>query len=567
MSNLNYTLLQIYRLLLECRDLCAPLPAILDLVIQGTNAERGQIELYDEKGERRFLKARKAGRDIEDRRECKISSKILSWVKETGEIVLSANARKDARFWDSGTVLGQNVLSVVCAPLHDQRGTFGVVYIDNCNREALFNHETQDLLHELAGRLAGHLRKRIEQYDERKHISRELQDLRGREMGYLALVGNSAAIQEVLERVELSRDSDDNVLILGDSGTGKELVARLLHHQSERGEKKFVAFDCSAVPEDILISELFGHEKGSFTGALQRQRGLVEEAEGGTLFLDEIGNLSMRVQAMLLRFLDHKQYRRLGAGEETPANVRLTFATNQDLTALVQKGVFREDLYFRLKKGVVLQVPPLRKRKEDIPLIADFLLNKFNQAHKTNVCLSAEVRQVLMSYSYPGNVRELEALLCEAAHLALRAKQETIRLLHLPKALWTGCEAQAAGAAPAKLELSPDGFYNRYLPPEFKDRLFIWGHPCRMEDATQASPADHQLHEQLLISIKPVPGMPLKLATRAVAHAFERNVLIALLQQTGGRQHEAIKLAGINKSAFINKIKRHGICIKRNQFG
>ncbi|MGH7602087.1 MAG: sigma 54-interacting transcriptional regulator, partial [bacterium] len=377
MSNLDHTLLQIYRLLLEAEDVYERLPEILDLVIQGTNAERGQIELYDEKGEPYFLKARKNGRDIEDRRESKISSKILAWVKEKKEIVLSANARKDERFRDSKTVLGQNVLSVVCAPMRDERGAFGVLYIDNRNREAIFTEATKDLLEELASRLAAPLRQTIEQNEERKRISRELQHARDRELGYLELVGNSPAMQKVLEKIEFSKDYDDNVLILGDSGTGKELVARLLHRESKRGEKKFVAFDCSAVPEDILISELFGHEKGTFTGAFQRQRGLVEEAEGGTLFLDEIGNLSLRVQTMLLRFLDHKQYRRLGAGEERPADVRLMFVTNKDLAVLAQKHEFRADLYYRLKKGTVLYVPPLRERREDIPFIADFLLKKF----------------------------------------------------------------------------------------------------------------------------------------------------------------------------------------------
>lgn len=394
----------------------------------------------------------------------------------------------------------------------------------------------------------------------------ELQHLRDREMGYFDLIGSSPAIQDVLDRIEFSKNSSDNVLILGDSGTGKELVARLLHRKSERGEKKFVAFDCSAVPEDILISELFGHEKGTFTGAIQQQRGLVEEAAGGTLFLDEIGNLSLRVQAMLLRFLDHKQYRRLGAGEEKPADVRLMFATNKDLAALVQKNDFREDLYYRLKRGVVLHVPALRERRDDIPRIADFILKKFNQERKTKICFSEEARKGLMIYSYPGNIRELEAFVYEAAYFALRAGEETIRLAHLPKELQSGVDACTTETEPSICKLSPDDFYSKYLPDEFQDRHFIWAHPSGAENAVSASNADHPLHEQLLVSIKPVPGMPLKFATRAVALAFERNVLLALLQHTKGKQNEAIKLAGINKSAFISKIKKHGINIRKNQF-
>lgn len=563
MPNLDHTLLQIYRLLLESGDVYERLPEILDLVIQGTNAERGQIELYDEKGERRFLKARKDGRDIEDRRESKISSKILAWVKRTNEIVLSANAKEDERFRDSTTVLGQNVLSVVCAPLRDEHGAFGVLYIDNRNREALFNDETKNLLSELAGRLAAPLRKKMEEHDERKRVSRELQHLRDRELGYFELIGSSPAMQKVLEKIEFSKSYDDNVLILGDSGTGKELVARLLHRQSKRGEKKFVAFDCSAVPEEILISELFGHERGTFTGATQRQRGLVEEAEGGTLFLDEIGNLSLRVQTMLLRFLDHKQYRRLGAGEEKPADVRLMFATNKDLAVLAEKHEFRADLYYRLKRGIMLYVPPLRERREDIPLIADFLLKKFNQERKTKIGFSAEAREALAGYPYPGNVRELEALVCEAAYAALRTKQETIRLSHLPNELVAG---SALPKTETTLKFSANGFYSKYLPKEFQDRHFICGQSAEMGNAVNGANPREPLHEQLLVSIEPAVGIPLRQAVRAVAHAFERNFMLALFRRTRGNQAEAVKLARIHKSAFIEKKKKHELPRKGNPF-
>ncbi|MCG3118620.1 MAG: Anaerobic nitric oxide reductase transcription regulator NorR [bacterium] len=566
MSKLDYTLLQIYRLLLESENIYALLPEILDRMIQDTKAERGQIELYDDNGERRFQKARKDGRDIEDRRESKISSKILASVKETNTAVLSANARKDARFRDSTTVLGQNVLSVACAPLRDEHGTFGVLYIDNRNREALFNEETAKLLNELAGRLAAPLRKKLAEHDERKRMSRELQHLRDRELGYLELIGNSPAMQKMLEKIEFSKDYADNVLILGESGTGKELVARLLHRESKRGEKKFVAFDCSAVPEDILISELFGHERGTFTGAVQRQRGLVEEAEGGTLFLDEIGNLSLGVQAMLLRFLDHKQYRRLGAGEERPADVRLMFATNKDLAELMQRREFRPDLYYRLKRGVVLHVPPLRERREDIPPIADFLLKKFNHERKAKLGFSAEARAALTSYPYPGNVRELEAFVYEAAYAALRTRQETIRLSHLPNELATGSPPPQTASPAANLQIDTNGFYSKYLPKEFQKHHFISGLSAGTDNAGQASNSDHQLHEQLLIAIEPAVGIPLRQAIRAVAHAFERNFMLALFRRTRGNQTAAIKLARLHKSAFIEKKKKHGIHRQGNPF-
>ncbi len=561
MSNLDHTLLQIYRLLIEAVEVYALLPKILDIVIRDTNAERGQIELYDEQGKLRFLKARKNGGDIEDRRESKISSMILAWVKETNEIVLSADATKDARFRDSATVLGQNVLSVVCAPLRDEQGTFGVLYIDNRLREALFTEATKDLLGELASRLAVPLRKRIEQQEEQKRISRELQHARDRELGYLEMIGNSPAMQKVFEEIEFLATHEDNVLILGESGTGKELVARLAHRKSKRSAKPFVAFDCSTVPEDILISTLFGHERGAFTGAVQRRRGLVEEAEGGTLFLDEVGNLTPRVQTMLLGFLDHKVYRPLGLGVEKDADVRLMFATNDNLAELVQQKRFREDLYFRLKKGVIIRMPPLRERGTDVLLLADFFLEKFNKDYKSKVGLGSEAGGILLHYAHPGNVRDLEAIVREAARAALKARQELILPHHLPEEVLNGFGARRAALSPTSLRLSSDDAYAQYLPKEFQDRHFIWG--CLSE---QSNGKSHELHEQLLIAINPVPGMPLKFATRAVAHAFERNVLLALLRQTQGKQNEAIKLARIDKSAFINKMKRHGINLKKNYF-
>ncbi len=567
MSKLDHTLLQIYRLLFEAPEVYKLLPKILDVVIHATNAERGQIELYDEKGDLRFLKARKEGRDIEDRRKSKISNKILAWVKEKNEIVLSAAARNDERFRDSSTILGQNVLSVVCAPLGDEQGTFGVLYIDNCHREALFTAATKDLLEELASRLAVPLRKTLERQEEHKRISRELQHARDRERGYLAMIGNSPAMQKVFEDVEFVQTHDDNVLILGESGTGKELLARLGHRQSKRSGKPFVAFDCSTVPEDILISTLFGHEKGAFTGALQRRGGLVEEAEGGTLFLDEIGNLSARVQAMLLGFLDHKVYRPLGRDDAKKADVRLMFATNENLAELVRQKRFREDLYFRLKKSMAITMPPLRERGNDILLLAEFFLEQVNQKYKAQVRLSAEVRGQLLHYSHPGNVRDLEAIVYEAARAALRSQHEVILPQHLPSEVLNGNGALHEEITSASLKFGAEDFYAaQYLPKEFQDRHFIWGRPAEASSQGKGSAAKHELHEQLLLAIKPALGMPLKLATRAVAHAFERNFIIALLRRTQGKQHEAIKLAGITKSAFIGKVKRLGIEITRNHF-
>ena len=563
MFHLDHTLLQIYRLLSETSDISAALPKILDLMIQGSHAERGQIELYDEKGETLFLQARKNGVDIEDRRESKISRKILAWVRENNAIVLSADARQDERFRDSATVWGHNILSVVCAPLRDESRTLGVIYLDNRKREAQFNHQTQELLRELAAKLVVPLKKKLEQQQERQRLTLEIEHLRDRELGYTELIGDSPAMQPLLKEIAFSKSHDENVLILGESGVGKELIARLLHRQSHRGERKFVAVDCSSAPDEILTSELFGHRKGAFTGASQRQRGVVEEAEGGALFLDEIGNLSLKAQTMLLRFLDHKAYRTLGAGEEKIADVRLMFATNSDLAALVQKKAFREDLFFRLKRGSTIIVPPLRERGEDILRLADFFLKKFNQDYKAGIRLSREAGEALQHYSHPGNVRDLETIVRAAARAALKAEQELILPLHLPEEVRSDSGAPTVEISMPIPKFNTDGFYSKFLPKEFQSFHFIWGHPAA--EGNDAA-ADQRLHEQLLIAIKPALDMPLRLTTRAVADAFERNVLIALLERTKGKQRDAIKLTRLHKSAFINKMKKHGITIKKNKF-
>lgn len=567
MSNLDHTLAQIFGWLVEAPDVYKLLPKILDAVMLATKAERGQIELYDKTGETLFSKARKEGGDIADRRKSKISGKILAWVKEKNETVLSPAAKSDARFRDSNTILGQNVLSVVCAPLRDESGTFGVLYIDNSQREALFSATTKSLLEQLAQRLAPPLRQTIARQEEQKRLARELQHARDRERGYATMIGTSSAIQKVLEELAFAQTHEDNVLIFGESGTGKELTARLGHRHSARGDKPFVAFDCATVPEDILISTLFGHERGAFTGAIQKRSGLAYEAQGGTLFLDEIGNVSARVQAMLLEFLEHKTYRPLGSNDVKQADVRLMFATNENLAELVEEKRFRKDLYFRLKKSITLTMPPLRERGEDVLLLAEYFLEHVNTKYKTNVRLGAETRDYLLRYSYPGNVRELETIMYDAVRAAIRANHEIILPQHLPSEVINGnsvphCETTAVG-----LKFGAEDFYAaKYLPQEFQAHAFIRGAESELANGAATVAAGERAHEHLLLSLKPALELPLKPALRAAAFAFERNYLLALLQSTKGKQHEAIKRARIHKSAFINKMKKHDLHIRKNPF-
>ena len=246
------------------------------------------------------------------------------------------------------------------------------------------------------------------------------------------ILGKNARMQEIFELISDIADTDSTVLIQGESGTGKELIARAIHFNSYRKNKPFVVANCSAYSQNLLESELFGHEKGSFTGAIRRKTGRFEMANGGTIFLDEIGEVSPPTQILLLRVLQDRRFERVGGEETLEVDVRAIAATNKNLTEEMKKGTFREDLYYRLNVIPIL-VPPLRERKDDIPLLASYFLQKFSQERKKEVIsFSPEVMETLLAHSWPGNVRELENVI---EHAVIIAKQEKILIKDLPQYL------------------------------------------------------------------------------------------------------------------------------------
>jgi len=258
-----------------------------------------------------------------------------------------------------------------------------------------------------------------------RRLTREVQE----RYGFGNIVGKSKAMQEVYELLDLVAETDATVLILGESGTGKELVARAIHYNSPRKHGPFVAVNCAALTETLLESELFGHEKGAFTGAFRSKPGRFELANGGTLFLDEIGEISPAVQVKLLRFLDQRTFERVGGTEPIAVDVRIIAATNRDLWKEVKEGRFREDLFYRLNV-VPIHLPPLRERKDDIPLLVEHFLEKLNARLRRNVKrVSAEAMQCLLEYPWPGNVRELENAIEQAL---VRCRGEELQPEHLP---------------------------------------------------------------------------------------------------------------------------------------
>ena len=276
------------------------------------------------------------------------------------------------------------------------------------------------------------LRQRVQLHLERRALSAENRKLRERldkSFGFEGIVGHSQAMEEVLDRLRVVAPTKSTVLIVGESGTGKELVANALHHWSDRQDGPFIAVNCGAIPGEILESELFGHEKGAFTGAHQRRIGLIESASSGTLFLDEISELSADLQVKLLRVLEERVVTRVGGTTQFPVDFRLVAATNRDLEKWVREGSFRQDLYYRLKV-VTLSIPPLRNRIDDVPLFVQHFLNHFNDEIGRHVRgVHPAVLAALKRHAWPGNVRELRNLL---ESLVLFAKTDEITLEDLP---------------------------------------------------------------------------------------------------------------------------------------
>jgi DNA-binding NtrC family response regulator len=281
---------------------------------------------------------------------------------------------------------------------------------------------------------------------------RQLQDTLESSVRFENIISNSGAMQNVLKLVDKARNSEINVLIEGDSGTGKELIARAIHFNGVRKDKPFVVINCAAIPRELLESELFGHERGSFTGAVERKIGKFEAAHTGTIFLDEIGELDMSLQAKLLRVIQTKQFERVGSVETIASDARVISATNRDLLSMAEQREFRDDLYYRLSTFPI-KLPPLRERPSEIPLLAEHFLDQFaTREQKPGMTLHTDAMALLQRYSWPGNVRELQSIIERSV---LLAESDVIRPQDLPQALrFLGGEQ--GGAIPMQLFTSRD---------------------------------------------------------------------------------------------------------------
>ncbi|MDC7227764.1 MAG: nif-specific transcriptional activator NifA [Spirochaetales bacterium] len=363
---------------------------------------------------------------------------ITGKVIESGMPAIIPDVAKEPEFLNrTGAVrdLGTEKFTFISVPIKAGKEIIGTLNADRKAGRDTSAEEVQMLLQITAAMISqavqlyqAHHEENQFLIEENERLNRELED----KFSKAHIVGTSKVMRRVFDYVKKIADTTATVLILGESGTGKELVARKIHYASSRHNKPFVKLNCAALPESIIESELFGHEKGAFTGAVNMRKGRFELADGGTIFLDEIGELSLNVQTKLLRVLQEREFERVGGVETLKCNVRVITATNRNLEEDIRNGTFREDLYYRLNI-IPVTVPPLRERKSDIPLLVNHFIAKFGELNNKNVRrISTPAIDMLFSYHWPGNIRELENCI---EHAVILSEDEVIHGYHLPPTL------------------------------------------------------------------------------------------------------------------------------------
>ena len=393
---------------------------------------------------------------------------ITGRVAETGKPEIVEDVRTDPRFLNrTGARAADEPVAFICVPVFSRDRVIGTLSIDRRVEPDMDLRRDAALLETVGNIAAGAAGALLRSQEERSALEAENRRLRDLSENPGELVGNCSAMRRVYAQIRQVATSDATVLIRGATGTGKELVARAIVRLSSRAGKPFVALNCAALPEALVESELFGHERGAFTGATGRRIGRAEEADGGTLFLDEVGDLSAQTQVKLLRFLQERTFSRVGSNAELRADVRFIAATSRDLEALMREGKFREDLYYRLNVFPIL-MPDLARRRSDIVLLAEHFMAKFGVKYRKQITrLSTTAINMLMAYHWPGNVRELENCIERAV---ITSTDGAIHGYNLPPSLQTG-ESSGNGLLPpgnAPLSVLLDSYERELLVDALK---------------------------------------------------------------------------------------------------
>jgi len=405
-------------------DTSALLDTVMDIAMKTLEAERGFILLKTDAGNNDFKEV--TARNISENAIASIrelSSSVVNQVLKSGDPVLTMDAQEDKRFSGAQSVMFHNIRSVICTPLIFDDQVIGAIYMDSRSGKDKFDEESLKFIGAFSKQAAIAIQN-ARLFENLESENKKLKNQIALGANFPEIIGKSPAIIKIFEIIRDVADTTASVLIEGESGTGKELVARAIHTNSNRKDKPFIPIFCGSLAENILESELFGHKKGAFTGAIENKAGLFEEASGGTLFLDEIGEINKNIQTKLLRVLQEGEIKRVGETHLRKVEVRILSATNKDLLDEVKKGNFREDLFYRLNV-INIKMPPLRDRREDIPLLADYFLKRFTERNKKNISgFSRDAMNYLMTYQWSGNIRELENTIERAVILA---KNKTIQ--------------------------------------------------------------------------------------------------------------------------------------------
>jgi Nif-specific regulatory protein len=447
------TLLEISQALSGTLDLKAGLHRMLEVLEKHHGLVSSAVMLLREESKDIFIEAAFGLTTDGERARYRLGEGITGSVVESGKPVVVPQASREPLFLGRATQTKANSkheTTLICVPITVNRKTLGALAaVLRYKKDRDYDREVKFL--RVAGSMIAQALKvhHIVEMDKQRLLDENIhlrQELKQR-YDFSNLIGNSGPMRQVYEQIAQVAPTNTTVLIRGESGTGKEMIAHAIHYNSPRAKKPFIKVSCAALPESLIESELFGYEKGAFTGATARKKGRFEMAEGGSLFLDEIGELSQATQIKLLRVLQEREYERLGGTETIKANVRLIAATNKDLEMAMREGAFREDLYYRLNVFAIY-LPPLRERRPDILALAEHFVDKYAREHHKRIKrISTPAIDMLSSYHWPGNVRELENCI---ERTLLVCEGNVIHGHHLPPTLQTA----AASDTVTRLSLS-----------------------------------------------------------------------------------------------------------------
>jgi len=513
-------LYEVVKIINSSLDLQEVLTRVLDLAIRRVRAERGMILLLDPITS--ALRTRVVRNINEGEPDSKRSPQsIVREVIQSGQSVMSADARADERFVESESVIAENILSILCVPLIIKDRIAGAIYVDHRQARHLFSQKDLNFLEAFSDQAAiaiENARLYEELEEARTRLSLENESLRREvlvEKHLDSVVGQSEAVAKIQFSIRKAASGNSTVLLRGESGSGKGLVARIIHNVSPRRNGPFIKFNCAALPETLAESELFGHEKGSFTGADRRKLGRFELANGGSIFLDEIGKVSLSIQAKLLRVVEDKEFERVGGTQTIKTDVKIIAATNLDIEKAIDQGTFREDLYYRLNI-IPLFLPALRERKDDIPLLAEHFIRKIcRDLGIETKHLEPGVLDLFVRYNWPGNIRELEATL----HRAIVMSNDDTITRHDFYGLFSDVVPVSPDAGPAPM---PSSLLNPVIG--------------KMDITSD-------IYDEVMSSV-------------------DRQLIERALESSGGRIREAARRLGLARNTLKSKIQKYKIAAR-----